>query len=191
MTMFGSLSRRERALIGLAVVAAIVIGTWLFVIDPIRERNRAAEELVPAREQLLARRQELIGRRESINADLASVNARIAAHAARFLSEATPAVAASELQKIAKDMAAQASTEIRSERILTPVERGEMLEIPIEIAVSGEIRQLVDLLSRLESSPKMLTVQDLKIRVMNVSQPKDLLATMTLSGFIMTSGPRA
>ena len=191
MTVFGSLSRRERVLIGMAVVAALAIGGWLFVIEPIRERNRSAEELVPAREQLLTRRQELLGRRESINAELASVNTRIATHAARFLSEGTPAVAASELQKIAKEMASQASTEIRSERILTPVERGEMLEIPIEIAVSGEIRQLVDLLTRLEASGKMLTVQDLKIRVMNVSQPKDLLATMTLSGFIMTSGPRA
>ena len=191
MTVFGSLSRRERVLIGMAAAAALVICAWLFLIEPIRERNRSAEELVPAREQLLTRRQELLGRRESINAELASVNTRIATHAARFLSDATPAVAASELQKIAKEMASQASTEIRSERILQPVERGEMLEIPIEIAVSGEIRQLVDLLTRLEASPKMLTVQDLKIRVMNVSQPKDLLATMTLSGFIMTSGPRA
>jgi Tfp pilus assembly protein PilO len=109
---------------------------------------------------------------------------------ARFLTAATPAVAASELQKIAKDTAGQATTEIRSERILPPVERGEILEIPIEIAVSGEIRQLVDLLARLESAPKLLTVQDLKIRVVNVSQPKELLVTLTLSGFIMTGTAR-
>jgi len=94
-------------------------------------------------------------------------------------------VAASELQKLTKEMAAQASTEIRSERILPPVERGEVLEIPVEIAVSGEIRQLVDLLARLETAPKMLTVQDLRIRVVNVSQPKELLATLTVSGFIL------
>jgi hypothetical protein len=47
----------------------------------------------------------------------------------------------------------------------------------------------VDLLSRLESAPKLLSVQDLKLRVVNVSQPKELLATITLSGFIVT--PRA
>ena len=104
---------------------------------------------------------------------------------ARFLTEAAPAVAASELQKLTKDMAAQANTEIRSERILPPVERGELLEIPVEIAVSGEIRQLVDLLSRLEAAPKLLTVQDLRVRVVNVSQPKELLATLTISGYIL------
>ena len=82
-------------------------------------------------------------------------------------------------------MATQAATEVRSERILPPVERGELLEIPIEIAVSGEVRQLVELLSRLERAPKLLAVQDLKVRVVNVTQPKDLLVTVTLSGFIV------
>ena len=80
---------------------------------------------------------------------------------------------------------AKSDAQIRSERILPPVERGELLEIPVEIAVSGEIRQLVDLLSRLEGSQKLLTVQDLRVRVVNVSQPKELLATLTVSGFIL------
>ena len=57
--------------------------------------------------------------------------------------------------------------------------------MPIEIAVSGEIRQLVALLARLEAAPKLLTVQDLRVRVVNLAQPRDLLATLTLSGFIL------
>ena len=122
---------------------------------------------------------------EAIARELDATNSEIARASARFLTEAAPAVAASELQKLTKDMAAQANTEIRSERILPPVERGEILEIPVEIAVSGEIRQLVDLLSRLEAAPKLLTVQDLRVRVVNVSQPKELLATLTISGYIL------
>ena len=82
-------------------------------------------------------------------------------------------------------MAAQANTEVRSERILPPAERGGLLEIPVEIAVSGEVRQLVDLLARLDSAPKLLTVQDVRVRVVNVSQPKELLTTLTLSGYIL------
>jgi len=31
----------------------------------------------------------------------------------------------------------------------------------------------------------MLTVQDLRVRVVNVSQPRELLATLTVSGFIL------
>jgi len=140
---------------------------------------------VPAREQVLAQKRELIARRAAITAELDTTTTRIDKLAARFLTSATPAVAASELQKLVKDMAAEAKTEVRSERILPPAERGEILEIPVEIAVSCEIRQLVDLLAKLDSAPKLLPVQDLKIRVVNISQPKDLLVTLTVSGFIL------
>jgi len=178
-------SGRERAILVFGGAAAVLVLGWIFVVEPLVERVRATSELVPTRAQALARRLDLIARKEAIVKELERTNVEIERASARFLTEAAPAVAASELQKLTKDMAAQASTEIRSERILPPVERGEILEIPVEITVSGEIRQLVDLLARLDSAPKMLTVQDLRVRVVNVSQPKELLATLTVSGFIL------
>jgi Tfp pilus assembly protein PilO len=189
--MIGNISRRERGLIGLAVLAGVVVLGWEFVIQPISDRYRAAAELVPARERVLARRLELVSRKAAITRDLEATNAQLQSLSDRFLPAGTPAVAASELQKLAKEIAVKASTEIRSERILPTVERGELVEIPIEIAVSAEVRQLVDVLSRLEQTPKLLTIQDLKIRVVNISQPKELLATITLSGFILPSKPKS
>jgi Tfp pilus assembly protein PilO len=183
--MIGNMSRRERLLIGGGVLAGVLVLGWEFVIQPITDRYRTASELVPVRQQVLARRLELVGRKAAIVRDLETTNAQLQALSDRFLPASTPAVAASELQKLAKEIAVKASTEIRSERILPPVERGELVEIPVEIAVSAEVRQLVDVLARLEQTPKLLTVQDLKIRVVNVSQPKELLATITLSGFIL------
>jgi type II secretory pathway component PulM len=187
--MIGNLSRRERLMVGLALAVGVVLGGWLLVVEPILERNRSAGELVPAREQVLQLKRELIARRASITAELAAMSAKFDKLAEGFLTSATPAVAASELQKIVKDMAAQAKTEVRSERILPPADRGELLEIPVEIAVSCEIRQLVDLLARLESAEKLLPVQDLKVRVVNLSQPKELLVTLTISGFIVPAAP--
>jgi Tfp pilus assembly protein PilO len=148
-----------------------------------------AREVVPARRELLARRQDLVGRKDAINAELQAVTGKIDTLAGRFFTATTPAVAASELQKLVKDTAGQVRTEVRSERILPPVDRGEILEIPIEITVSGEIRQLVDLLSRLEAAPKLLSVQDLKLRVVNVSQPKDCSPPSPLSDSFFTGRP--
>ena len=161
-----------------AVAVPVAAPEWAF-------RCPAARELVPAREQMLEKRRDLIARKGVIEAELRSLTERLNAVSARFLTSATPAVAASELQKLVKEMAAQANTEVRSERILPPAERGELLEIPVEIAVSGEVRQLVDLLARLDGAPKLLTVQDFRLRVVNVSQPKELLATLTLLGYIL------
>jgi Tfp pilus assembly protein PilO len=189
--MIGNMSHRERALIGLAVVAGLLVLGWEFVVQPIRDRYTTASDLVPAREQVLARRMELVGRKAIIARDLETIDAQLQALSNRFLPASTPAVAASELQKLVKEIAAKASTEIRSERILPPVERGELVEIPLEVAVSAEVRQLVDILAQLEQTPKILTVQDLKIRVINVAQPKELLATITLSGFILPGKPKS
>jgi Tfp pilus assembly protein PilO len=187
--MIANLSRRERLLVVLAVIAAVVLGGWLYVVEPILEHNRSAADLVPAREQVLQQRRDLIARHAAITAELDATAKRFDKLSEGFLTAGTPAVAASELQKIVKDMAAQARTEVRSERILPPADRGELLEIPVEIAVSCEIRQLVDLLARLDSAPKLLPVQELKIRVVNMTQPKDLLVTLTVSGFVLPAAP--
>jgi type II secretory pathway component PulM len=188
MRWLGRLSPRERAIVlGGAAVAVLVLG-WLFVLNPLLSSNTATADLVPERERLLVRRMDLLARRSQIAAELEAANAGIDKLNARLLTAAAPAVAASELQKLVKDMAAEARTDIRSERILPPEERGELLEIPVEIAVSAEIRQLVDLLARVEGAQKLLTVKDLRVRVVNVSQPKELLATLTVSGFILPPG---
>ncbi|MGH7341855.1 MAG: type II secretion system protein GspM [Candidatus Rokuibacteriota bacterium] len=189
--MIGHMSGRERSLIGLAVLVGATVLGWQFVAEPIRDRYLRAAELVPARQQVLVRRTELVARKASIVRDLEATEAQLQALSGRFLTASTPAVAASELQKLVKEVAGKASTEIRSERILPPVERGELVEIPLEVAVSAEVRQLVDILAHLEQAPKLLTVQDIKIRVINVSQPKDLLATITLSGFILPGKPKS
>lgn len=188
MHWLGRLSPRERMIVmgGAAILA--VVAVWLLVIAPLRERTQATADLVPERERLLIRRMDLLARRGQIAAELEAANARLERVNARLLTAAAPAVAASELQKLVKDMAAEARTDIRSERILPPEERGELLEIPVEIAVSAEIRQLVDLLARVEGAQKLLTVKDLRVRVVNVSQPRELLATLTVSGFILPPG---
>lgn len=184
--MIRGLSRRERLLVGLGGGAALLVGLWLGALQPELERGRLAAELLPAREQLLAHRHGLLARRSALAAELEATRTRLDVLRTRFLPAATPAVAASELQKLVKDMATQARTEVRSERILPPVERGELLEVPIEITVSGEIRQLVELLAEIDRAPKLLAVQDLRVRVVNVSQPRDLLVTITVAGYILT-----
>lgn len=183
------ISTRERWLVGLAVAAAALIGGWMFGVEPMLERQRTIQELIPARTQVLAKRRELVGRRTAMVQELDETSERLAALGRRMLAGATPPVAASELQRLVKEAATGAGLEVRTERILPPVERGDMLEIPVEVAVAGGIRELATLLAALEGAPKLLTVQDVKIRVVAVGQPKGLLTSLTLSGFILPKAP--
>lgn len=176
---------RERRLIGVAAGVLVLIGGWLLAIEPIRERHRELAELIPAREQVLAKRLEMLSRGPVLSRELGETTQKVQQVGARLLTAAAPPVAASELVKIVKDAAVQAKLEIRSERILAPATQGELLEIPVEITVSGGIREVVSLLYQLHDARKILTLRDLKIRVLNVSQPKELLTTVTVSGFIL------
>ena len=72
--MIGNMSRRERALVGLSILAGSLILGWEFVVQPIRDRYVTAAELVPVREQVLARRMELVGRKAIIARDLEATN---------------------------------------------------------------------------------------------------------------------
>lgn len=183
------LSKRELALVGAALLVAVVVGGYFYVVEP---RWAGIVELeqsrIPAREQLLARTQARIAQRETIQSQLREVSQAVEGLAKRLLPGATPPLAASALQRQVKELATQSGVEVRSERILQPVERGELLEIPVEVAVSGGIREVVGLLYRLEGTTTLLTLQDLKVRVISVGQPRELLATLTVSGFILPAG---
>jgi hypothetical protein len=68
---------------------------------------------------------------------------------------------------------------VRSERILPPADRGELLEIPSRSPSPARSASSSTCSARLDNAPKILPVQELKIRVVNLTQPKDLLVTLT------------
>jgi Tfp pilus assembly protein PilO len=88
-----------------------------------------------------------------------------------------------------KATAQEAGIEVRSERILAPVERGGYAEVPVEMTLSGPIRGLTAFLHRLEDAPILLALTDFKVRAPAAGATRDLSATIALSGFI--PGPAA
>jgi len=183
-----ALSKRERALLGLAAGVAVALAGYIYLVEPTLGRARDLAALIPAREEVLTKRRALIAQRVAYAARLEEVSRTVEQARKRLLPGATPPLAASELQKLVKELASQSSAEVRSERILTPVERGRLLEIPIEITVAGGIREILMLLYRLEGTEKILTLQELKVRVVSVGQPRELLTTLTVSGYVLPSG---
>ncbi len=184
-----ALSKRERTFVSAAIGVGIILAGYVYLVEPSLARTRELRVLIPAREEVLTKRRALIAQRAAIQTRLEDVSRDAEQAATRLLPGATPPLAASELQKLVKELASQSNVEVRSERILTPIERGHLLEVPLEITVAGGIRDLVTLLYRLEGTEKILTLQDLKVRVVSVGQPKELLTTLVVSGYILPSAP--
>jgi len=186
---WGSLSKRERALVAIALLAAVGVGGYLYVLEPLRQRSRQASELIPAREAKLERRHQLIAQRATLAAELAEADRRLIGQSSRLLQGPTAPLAASELQKLVKDLAAEVGVDVRSERVLPTADRNGLVEVPIEITVAGGIRESVNLLYQIDRTPKLLTLQDLKVRVVSTGQARDLLTTLTVSGYLMGGPP--
>ena len=180
-----AITRRERSLIGLGVAGAILVGAYLIVVEPLMNRNAELAQILPVREATLERRRQLVAQRDRVAAEQQALASRLEAESARLLPGATAPLAASELQKLVKEVAEGASVEVRSERVLPPLEMAGLLEVPIEIAVAGGVRQTVALLHLLEQTPRLLTLRDVNIRVVAVGQARDLLTSLTVSGYVL------
>ena len=180
-----TLGRRERTLIGLGVGTVLVVGLYLFLVEPLVDRAREAKGQTVAREAALERRRLLIGQGPRIAEELQGVTRRLESESARLLRGPTAPLAASELQKLVKDVAASSNMEVRSERVLPAADREGLQEVPIEIIIAGSIRDTMTALYRLERTDRLLIIKDLKFRTVAVGQPRELMTTLTVAGYVM------
>jgi Tfp pilus assembly protein PilO len=179
-----ALRPRERRLLVLAGLLGIGVTGYVYVAEPLMEMHAATRERVVARRGLLVRQERLVTRSEAYAGELEALRAEIAKRRRRLLAGDKAPVAASELQKLVKTTAQETGIEVRSERILASVDRGGYAEVPVEVTLSGPIRGLTTFLHRLEETPVLFALTDLKVRAPATGTARDLSATIALSGFI-------
>jgi Type II secretion system (T2SS), protein M subtype b len=179
------LSLRERVVVGAGAVVALAVGGYLFLVEPLVARARDAQALVPAREATLERRRLLVGQRPRLAEELAAVTERLETESARLLHGPTPPLAAAELQKLVKEMLPSGGAEVRSERVLPPADHQGLQEIGLELTLVGSIRDTVAALARLERTDRLLAFKDVRIRVLAPAQPRELLTTLTIVGYLL------
>jgi Tfp pilus assembly protein PilO len=75
--------------------------------------------------------------------------------------------------------------------VLPASDQNGLQEVPIELTIMGSIRDTVNALSRLERADRLLALKDLKIRVVAVGQPRELLTTLTVAGYLLPGATTA
>lgn len=179
-----ALSSRERRIVGAGALVALVIGGHRLVAEPLLTRARDVQTLVAAREATLERRRLLVAERPRLAEELAAVGERLEMESARLLRGPTPPLAAAELQKLVKDRLPAGGVEVRSERVLPPAEQQGLQEIGLELTLVGTIRDTVAALAGLERADRLLALKDARLRVVAAGQPRELLTTMTVVGYL-------
>jgi type II secretory pathway component PulM len=183
------LNPRERLVVGIGTIVTLIVGTHLLLAEPLMTRARNAEAALSVREAMLERRRLLIAQRSRLSEELAAVRARLEVASARLLRGPTPPLAAAELQKLVKDQLADSNIEVRSERVRPPADQQGLQRVAIELTVVGTIRDTVGALARLERSDRLLALMEIQVRLGAVAQPRELLTTLTVAGYLLPGPP--
>ena len=174
--------RRRYLLIAGAVLLLFGLAFWLF---PFFEGIQGGQTDIATQKKRVAKYRQTVKGRGEIEARLASLNKSFERVEAGLLSGKTAALAAVDIQNIINEIALGSGVEIKSMQVLSSQKRDSDLyiSVPIQFTVSATIRQLKDILYKIEASPKFfLTVERIGISVVGASGPGQIRVDITVAG---------
>lgn len=176
------LNRREKIVVSIGCVIALIIISYR-VVSWVGFVRIATKEKVSAMMMLLERQTAMIAGKEDIKVRLEAAKNEINIMEKKLLVSDKPTIAAAELQKAINDMIMPLNLSINSQKILAPVDQELFMAIPVEIGFMSSTLVLKDLLMQITASDLLLSVSEIRIRVMNIAEPKELSIVMTVVGF--------
>ena len=149
------------------------------------------EEEIAVKTRQLRKFQKIEAEKRRLEASVASLVRSIDVAESGFLNGQTPALAAVDIQNLVNNIARRSEVEIQRMRVLAPRENEEENEalrnyvrVPVQVTLNGNIRQIKEILYGIESSPKLLSMDELRIRVVSRQDPRNLFCLFTVSGLM-------
>ncbi|MCP4351779.1 MAG: hypothetical protein GY795_40470 [Desulfobacterales bacterium] len=152
------------------------------------------EDDIALKEKKLAKYYQIVQEKSDLEAKHMRFNRALDRAEAGLLSGRTHALAAVDIQNILNDIAGRTGVEINSMRVLKkqknkPEEEEDSVEnlytsVHVQITVSSTIRQLKEVIYKIESSLKLLRVTGMRIRLTSVRQVEKIYSTLTVEGFM-------
>src|SRR5690242_12958671 len=157
-------SRRERGLVALTVLVLLAFAAKYAVITPFLQRRESVQRQLESQPQLLTKNLRYIGQKEAMLAALDAARVETKAQEPKLLTGDTPSVSASDLQETVQALATREGTQVITTRVLNPESTGSFSKIAIQMEIGGQIQQVANLIKGLETSPKLLVIDEVNVR---------------------------
>ena len=189
------LSKREKGAVALALFILLLVLGRYFLVAPLLERREWMKSQLEIQPQLLEKNLRYLSQKKELEEALEKAKGELKSLEPSLLSGDTASVSASNLQESVQTLAAKEGTQIVTTRVLNPETMGSFIKIPIQVEVSGQIDQVVNLIKGIESAEKLLVVNELNVRsLFTPAAPvrpqvapqvsvQNLRASLTVSGF--------
>ena len=162
--VWGRLSKRERGLVLATVLILLLVLGRISVIGPYMAHREWVQTQLEIQPQLLEKNLRYIGQKEQLSAALEAARNDVKAHETKLLTGDTSSVNASDLQETVQVLAAKEATQVITTRVLNPEPTGAFSKIAIQMEVSGQVEQIASLVRGIETSPKLLVIDEINVR---------------------------
>lgn len=178
--------RRRYLLIAGAVLLLFGLAFWVF---PYLEGIQGGDADVAAQKKRIAKYRQTVKGRGELEAMLVSLTKSLERGEAGLLTGKTAALAAVDIQNTLNEIVIGSGLEIKSVQVMkSPNQKQDAdlyISIPVQFTVSATIRQLKDILYKIEASPKFfLTVERIGISVSGAGGPGQMRCDITVSGIM-------
>ncbi len=140
------------------------------------------------KEKRLAKYRKMVAEKDLLQSQLVEINRALVRAESGLLNGTTFSLAAVDVQNLLNDIAGQTRVTINSIRVMTtartPDADPDYIPVPVQVTLAASVRQLKEMFYRIETSPKLLKIKDMQIRLPNVKSPETVQATFTVEGFM-------
>ena len=178
----------------MAVLAVLALLAMIFLFDSLSRSTQRFNEALLLKQDKLARYRQKVLEKKAVKRELLSLQTIFKRAEAALLTGKTPSLAAAELQEILSRITKAAGGQIMTVRVLQPDRSGNAmyLAIPVEITINSTMRQLTQLLYKIDRSAKLMRIAKLGIRsrAVRVRRTKRAVSanlittTLTVEGFV-------
>lgn len=173
----------------------LIVGCILIFLGVIYRFYPNLEGMFSANDELILRQQkinkykDIASQRDYQENRLSLLNRVIERSEIILLNGETASLAAVDLQNIIKDITGRSGIEIKAMRVLKTesLDGGNYSKIPVEITFESTIRQLKEVIYKIESYSKLLTIFDVKTRNNRMKDRWKIKTTLTVSGLMKNS----
>jgi hypothetical protein len=153
------MDKRRRSILIAGTVLLLFGLAYRFV--PYFEGVQGGETEIAAQKKRIAKYRQTVKGRGELEASLATLNKSLEQAEAVLLTGKTEALAAVDVQNVLNEIALGSGVEIKSVQVLKSPQKDsdQYVSVPVQFSVNATIRQLKDILYKIEASPKFfLTV---------------------------------
>jgi len=182
--------KRKIIVAGFSLLALLVM---IYLMNSLYRSTHQFKEALTLKQNKLTRYRQKMLEQKAVKRELLSLQTTFKKAETLLLKGKTPPLAAAEIQEIISKITNTAGAKIMTVKILQPDRSSKemYLAIPVEVTINSTMRQLTQLLYKLDRSARLLRIAKLEIRSRagrgRLGRGADMtyiVATLTVEGFV-------